>query len=337
MNFDGVKFKSGVDFSLVSLLEGASFSNASLQGSHLKLDGASVERFLAMSIRTSKLSCRESRFMAGGHFSFQVPTLVDLEGAEFPAPFIISGQSKPANQPTILTLQRANTIGLAMTGIDLTKCRFANAHGLDRLRMEGSVRFGAPPRRGRLTSRKVLAEEQEWRARRKRTHGWTRVEWPDWIARPQRLEPHQIAPIYRSLRKGREDNKDEPGAADFYYGEMEMRRHAPSTPWAERGILWLYWLVSGYGLRGLRALAWLAAVVVGLAGLLQAIGFDGGDPGFRDALIYAAQSTLSIASGNTALTDHVSWAGEVLRIVLRLAGPVLLGLALLAVRNRVKR
>jgi hypothetical protein len=90
-------------------------------------------------------------------------------------------------------------------------------------------------------------------------------------------------------------------------------------------------------LRGLRALAWLVAVVVGLAGLLQAIGFSGGDPGFRDALIYAAQSTISIASGNTALTGHVSWAGEALRIVLRLAGPVLLGLALLAVRNRVKR
>ena len=57
--------------------------------------------------------------------------------------------------------------------------------------------------------------------------------------------------------------------------------------------------------------------------------------GFRDAVIYAAQSTVSITSGNTALTEHVSWAGEVLRIVLRLAGPLLLGLALLAVRNRV--
>jgi hypothetical protein len=101
--------------------------------------------------------------------------------------------------------------------------------------------------------------------------------------------------------------------------------------------VWLYWLVSGYGLRGLRALAWLAVVVVGIAGLLQGIGFNGGDPGFRDALIYAAQSTVSIASSNKALTEHVSWAGEVLRIVLRLTGPVLLGLALLAVRNRVKR
>jgi Luciferase-like monooxygenase len=41
--------------------------------------------------------------------------------------------------------------------------------------------------------------------------------------------PREIATIYRALRKGREDNKDEPGAADFYYGEMEMRRHDPPS------------------------------------------------------------------------------------------------------------
>jgi hypothetical protein len=153
----------------------------------------------------------------------------------------------------------------------------------------------------------------------------------------QQLTPDRLAVLYRALRKAQEDSKNEPGAADFYFGEMEMRRRDRRTPWAERVILWLYWLVSGYGLRSLRALAWLGAAVLGLAGLLQAIGFKGGDPGFRDALIYAAQSSISIASGNTALAEHVSWAGEVLRIALRLIGPVLLGLALLSVRNRVKR
>jgi hypothetical protein len=122
-----------------------------------------------------------------------------------------------------------------------------------------------------------------------------------------RLTPDRLAELYRALRKAQEDSKNEPGAADFYYGEMEMRRLDRLTPWAERVILWLYWLVSGYGLRGLRALAWLVTAVVGLAGLLQAIGFNSGDPGFRDALIYAAQSTISIASGNKALAEHVSW------------------------------
>jgi hypothetical protein len=36
--------------------------------------------------------------------------------------------------------------------------------------------------------------------------------------------PEHVAPLYRALRKAQEDAKDEPGAADFYYGEMEMRR-----------------------------------------------------------------------------------------------------------------
>jgi hypothetical protein len=147
-----------------------------------------------------------------------------------------------------------------------------------------------------------------------------------------------LAALYRELRKGREDAKDEAGAADFYYGECEMRRLDRHTiPWAERVILWLYWLVSGYGLRGLRALAWLFVVIAGLAGVLQAIGFNGGDPSFRDALIYAAQTTISMTSANQALSEHVNWAGEVLRIVLRLAGPLLLGLTLLSIRGRVRR
>jgi len=68
----------------------------------------------------------------------------------------------------------------------------------------------------------------------------------------QPLEPDRLAVLYRALRKAQEDSKNEPGAADFYYGEMEMRRHDPHTPWAEQVILWLYWLVSGYGLRRLR-------------------------------------------------------------------------------------
>ena len=46
--------------------------------------------------------------------------------------------------------------------------------------------------------------------------------------------PSRIAAIYRSLRKANEDAKNEPGAADFYYGAMEMRRHSPATPFAER-------------------------------------------------------------------------------------------------------
>src|SRR5512132_3081652 len=69
---------------------------------------------------------------------------------------------------------------------------------------------------------------------------------------PSVLGAKRIAGLYRALRKDYEDSKNEPGAADFYYGEMEMRRLASATAWGERVILTLYWLVSGYGLRGMR-------------------------------------------------------------------------------------
>ncbi|MFD3682614.1 hypothetical protein [Streptomyces sp. NPDC058613] len=56
--------------------------------------------------------------------------------------------------------------------------------------------------------------------------------------------------MYRALRKAFEDSKNQPGAADFYYGETEMRRHdRTATSSAERGLLHAYWMVSGNGLR----------------------------------------------------------------------------------------
>jgi hypothetical protein len=118
--------------------------------------------------------------------------------------------------------------------------------------------------------RLVLAEEHEWGATQGPSSGWCGddIKRPPWLDELDRrlgvldeseerteLRPRRIAAIYRALRKGREDEKDEPGAADFYYGEMEMRRPDPTRTRAERAILWLYWLVSGYGLRATRALA----------------------------------------------------------------------------------
>lgn len=147
------------------------------------------------------------------------------------------------------------------------------------------------------------------------------------------LQAEHLAAIYRGLRKAREDGKDEPGAADFYYGEMEMRRLSRETAWGERVVLYLYWLTSGYGLRSLRAFAWLAFVTLITALLFQLFGFKTSEPSFWDSLIYTAQSTISLPTRPQPLYR----TGEVLRIALRLSGPVLLGLALLAVRSRVKR
>jgi hypothetical protein len=136
--------------------------------------------------------------------------------------------------------------------------------------------------------------------------------WPE-LQQPAPPHPVEVAELYRALRKGREDSKDEPGAADFYYGETELRRHARRLDarqarkdsafgrWiasaTEHAILTVYWLVSGYALRAWRALATLSIVVLVAAGIFALWGFAPSDQprirpvavDARGAPIYARQ------------------------------------------------
>jgi hypothetical protein len=322
------------------------------------------------------MCCRRARFLGGVQFRLRWARVV-LDDADFPAPSILAGVPRSVSpllaererliakawqrlwageiseQPRLLSLQRTNVTGLGLSGVDMTDCRFAGAHNLDMLRLEADVNFAtAPSRAGRLSQggwRQVIAEERAWRARR--SPRWERPWWPDWLddPKPAVLDPGQIAGLYRALRKGREDIKDEPGAADFYYGEMEMRRRAqrgPGTPsdtraggasWGrvERSILTAYWLVSGYGLRAWRSLVWLAGITAALAIAFHLVGFvrPPQPDTYWTSLLYAFRATLSLADPEVTLT---AW-GKFLQAVLRLTGPVLLGLAILALRGRVKR
>jgi uncharacterized protein YjbI with pentapeptide repeats len=279
-----------------------------------------------------------------------------------PAGFDETAFAQPGRSPTprLLSVRATDVANLVVTDLSLAPCHFASAHHLDHLRLEGAIGFAQPPRGLRVglawppvwwwTRRQTLAEEHTWRAIRPKGAGWhgrdtqapawLDTQAPAWLEEttgppPRVIGPERLAGLYRALRQAQEDRKNEPGAADFYYGEMEMRRLAASTPWAERVILFAYWLVAGYGLRSLRALAALGMVVVGLAGLFHAIGFAPARPvpSWWDSLLYTASSTLSISDDALRLT---AW-GKLLRILLRLLGPLLLGLALLSIRNRVKR
>jgi hypothetical protein len=159
---------------------------------------------------------------------------------------------------------------------------------------------------------------------------------PRWPPQPPpELEPDRIAGLYRQLRKGREDSRDEPGANDFYYGEMEMRRR--SGPLAERFILWLYWLVSGYGLRASRALLALAITIAVLGAVPITLWGFRPHLSYGRSLLFAVQSSISLLRAPTTAPSHETAGGQVIEIFLRLAGPLFFGLALLALRGRIKR
>ena len=169
-----------------------------------------------------------------------------------------------------------------------------------------------------------------------------------------------VAETYRVLRKALEDNKDHAGASDFYYGEMEMRRRAAPLDSVEWWLLTAYRTVSGYGLRAWRAVTALAAVI-GVAGLLFSFEClarltttsvidkinmqsgkatyltpdEGGLPWWR-ATLFAAQETVALFRTNQTGVTLVGF-GYIVDLAVRILGPVLLALAILAIRNRTKR
>jgi hypothetical protein len=65
-----------------------------------------------------------------------------------------------------------------------------------------------------------------------------------------------IERLYRELKQNHEDRRDYERAGDFHYGEKEMRRKNPDTPFLLKCLLTLYGAVSGYGERYIRPLVW---------------------------------------------------------------------------------
>jgi hypothetical protein len=201
----------------------------------------------------------------------------------------------------VTSLAGTDASNLVLTETDLSECKFLGAHRLEQLRIDGRTEFA-------------------------RTEGW-------WRARRRMLveerdeNPLRVAALYRALRKSFEDSKNEPGAGDFYYGEMECRRHSRESSRAARMILSFYWLLSGYGQRAWRALAALVLVIATVTGLLTVWGQDLG---------MAARIAMGAVVFRDDRTDLTA-AGEWTVLVARFLGPLLLAMAVLAIRARVKR
>lgn len=243
-------------------------------------------------VDATRLICRGARFEGGA-------TL--LTTGEVAASDTYFGAASTIAGAKVTSLAGTDVSDLVLTDTDLTGCRFVGTHRLDQLRIDGRTRFAVPEGRWRAR-RGTLAEEGE------QSHA-------------------QVAALYRALRKSFEDSKNEAGAGDFYYGEMECRRRSTESSAAERVILWCYWLLSGYGQRASRALVALFVVVAVVTSLLTVWGQDFG---------MAARIALGAVVFRDDKTDLTA-AGEWTVLVARFLGPVLLALAVLAVRARVKR
>jgi Pentapeptide repeats (9 copies) len=277
----------------------------------------------------------------------------------------------------VTSLRGVDAAHLLLTDIDLSGCVFAGAFHLDQLRLEGNCVLAQTPvgfYRHRIwptrwSKRRTLAEEHHWRALPGHNpavaRGWQRG--PHHPDSSLTSGPEDIAATYRQLRKAFEDGKNEPDAADFYYGEMEMRRHSPTRPASERHLLGLYWLLSGYGLRASRTLGWLLVTMTATVLAIMMFGLPTNDPTPQTTgTITGNQITLNTNNPSPAingpLRQRLSWTrmdkatrvvinsvvfrssgqnltttGTYIEMTSRLLEPILLALAILAIRGRVKR
>ncbi|MYY08633.1 hypothetical protein GT204_06865 [Streptomyces sp. SID4919] len=349
------------------------------------LSGARFNGPVTVSIAARRAACVRTRWVSTAALRLRHAE-VDFTHAVFEYPLSIAAEQEPFSDEDgplcedrlactpgprvrMMSLHGVDAAHLVLADLDLTRCLFTGTIHLDQIRLEGDCAFATVPQRRRLrpwrfTQRRTLAEEHHWRSRRPHPA-------PDWHQAPAtttRTGPAQLAPVYRALRKAFEDSKNEPDAADFYFGEMEMRRHDGARPRAERTLLTAYWALSGYGLRAARAALWLVAAMTAtlfsmmLWGLpadhwkpettavisggqvrLPAEKPDPVNPGnalherlttqrFEKSLRVVVNSVIFRSSGQDLTT-----AGTYAEMTSRLTEPVLLGLAVLAVRGRVKR
>ncbi|MEU1219174.1 pentapeptide repeat-containing protein [Streptomyces microflavus] len=396
--FGSVTFKSDARFGSVTCKGSARFGSATFEKADLfgplvcagqiVLSGAMFSGPVTLSFAARHLECRRTRWAATAeirlryatvnfaHAVFEYPLTIAAE----PEQFVLDDNSELSEAALasgtdpgvrLSSLRGVDAAHLVLADIDLSGCLFTGTVHLDQLRLEGACTFDTVPtsvgwrrwRPVRFTERRVLAEESHWRASQPgAVRGWNVA-----VLGAGSVGPLQLAPVYRALRKAFEDGKHEPGAADFYYGEMEMRRHADDIPRSERVLLTMYWALSGYGLRASRAVVWLGAAMFFTIFLLMAFGLAQDTPKqtatgtvptgggrvtfeidkdnprnptgdrftgerFEKSLNVTLNSVVFRSSGQDLTT-----AGSYIEMTTRLTEPVLLGLAVLAVRNRVKR
>lgn len=389
--FDGAIFFRDAGFGGARFITASSFGPLVCAGK-LLLDGVVFEAPVTMEIAARKVSCVRTRWGSTAELRLRYATLnlndavlsspvaVTMHDATFIGRFdkVIGVNTIQANVPEavdesllaiantpadpsvkVASVRGVDAAHLVLRGVDLSECVFSGAFHLDRLGLEGDCIFARAPIG---TDRRTLAEEHHWRAQKARSHS------RGWRPGPGNHAPEagEVAATYRHLRKALEDSKNEPGAADFYYGEMEMRRHdKKGSTAAERWLLKAYWLFAGYGLRALRALVWLVVIMAMTVTLLMMFGLppmpgptqqstltvtplglstapvdpSGAAPsdwftGSRlDRAIRTALNSAIFRSAGEGLTTN----GTYIEMAARLIEPILLVLVLLAVRSRVKR
>lgn len=250
--FETVSF-SGTSFGGTAIFANVNFGGADFRNVAFGANASFGDAAFATNPEFTKAS-----FAADAHFNLKDGggTTIDLAGSSF------SGLTRPTTNVPLglasIVVKEPLTVGsgrvgnaaisslqhstleaplIISDGVSLADCQLSNATGLSNLRVLDKGVWAINRRRRVLADALILAEKGT----------------PDQIA--------TVENSYRQLRAALEASKDYAGAADFYYGEMEMRLRGAERWSVERWLLWGYKWLAGYGLSAYRALGTYVFVV----------------------------------------------------------------------------
>ncbi|URN07872.1 pentapeptide repeat-containing protein [Actinomadura madurae] len=179
---------------------------------------------------------------------------LDLEEVVFEGPAAVRSLPHPIQGLTeppwtgpadvrLVSLRRADTARIVLTGVDLSRCGFLGLRRPDTLKIGRGCSFATVPGRHlgpwRGAARAVLAEDLAGGA------GGT--------------GDVRLRPLYLALARAAADLDGGRLARDFRYNAHEVRRRGERDPWRRAG-LHVLWLTCGYGLRAGRAVAWIVVI-----------------------------------------------------------------------------
>ena len=271
-------------------------------------------------------------------------------------------------------MRRARCDGIRLQAVALDRCLFEAATGLEEMQLTGEsfARRSKFATRGRV----VLVEDPAFARSLLSDRGVTLPASAEPVLDGRReASEARMAQLYRSLRTDLEDSRDSAGASDFYFAEMQMRRANPAAGTFERTLLHAYRIFGGYGVRPLAPAFWLATLLVVASLSATALGavhtstasaprievaphdcrvrLSGSARGVScerlqgnrrlPAIRYRAQRrqvALIVASSTfgftRALDARLEPPGQVIIILVRLLGAVLLALVALGLRSAVR-
>jgi uncharacterized protein YjbI with pentapeptide repeats len=301
VNFVGANFRRLAQFTEAEFRKGARFYSAIFTGP-AAFDGAS---FLGKTLFVREVESNQARIFSGVKVYFRGVTIYPLDA---------------------LTFRDA----------DLTKCRF---QGTDLRKAEiTNARWPKRDKAVRLLGKLSWTYDEDLLFQRLQKKKCQKE-----ISQEDKSSQFlHIEQLYCQLKQNYENRRDYERARDFHFGEKEMRRKNPKTSWGLKLLLGLYRLVAGYGESATRAFVSAVALLVACTVLYLCLGVR---PKVASDLLALSDWSLALEYSFRVMTllrpDElglvaVGWA-KVVYFFESIAGPVLLGLFGLALRQRLKR